>query len=72
MSTSMSIHAEHGDKISVEVKDWGSYVSVTVKFGSNSFTMYPKESEEVSVAEQMREVLKAFANPTLSFPDKEN
>jgi hypothetical protein len=72
MSTSMSIHAERGDKISLEVKDWGSYVSVTVKFGSNSFTMFPKESPDVPVAEQIHEVLKAFASPTLSFPGEEN
>lgn len=72
MSTSLSIHAERGDKISVEVKDWDSYVAVTVKFGRNSFTMFPQESEDVSVAEQIHEVLKAFANPTISFPTQEN
>ena len=41
----MSIHAERGDKIAVEVKDWGTYMSVTVTFGRNSIAMYPKEHE---------------------------
>jgi hypothetical protein len=72
MSTSMSIHAERGDKIAVEVKDWGTYMSVTVTFGRNSIAMYPKEHEGVSVAEQIHEVLKAFANASVSFPNQEN
>lgn len=72
MSTQVNIHAERGDKISVEVKDWDTYMSVTVKFGSNSVTMYPKESSDVSVAEQIHEVLKAFANVSVSFPNQEN
>jgi hypothetical protein len=68
MSTSMNIHADRGDKISVEVKDWGTYMSVTVTFGGNSITMYPKETADVSVAEQLHEVLQAFSHPTISFP----
>lgn len=72
MTTSMNIHAERGDKISVEVKDWETYISVTIAFGRNSITMYPKESEDVSVAEQIHEVLKAFANVSVSFPNQEN
>jgi hypothetical protein len=68
MSTSMNIHADRGDKISVEVNDWGSYISVTVKFGGNSITMYPKETADVSVSEQLHEVLQAFSRPTISFP----
>ena len=72
MTTSTNIHAERGDKISVEVKDWDTYISVTVTFGRNSFTMYPKESEDVSVAEQIHEVLKAFSTVSVSFPNQEN
>jgi hypothetical protein len=68
----MNIHAERGDKISVEVKDWGAYLSVTINFGRNSVTMFPKESEDVSVAEQIHEVLKAFSNVSVSFPNQEN
>jgi hypothetical protein len=70
MSTSMNIHAETGDKISVEIKDWETYISVTVAFGRNSFTMYPKESSDISIAEQIHEVLKAFANVSVTFPTK--
>lgn len=72
MTTSMNIHAERGDKISVEVKDWETYISVTIAFGRNSIMLYPKEHEGVSVAEQIHEVLKAFANVSVSFPNQEN
>jgi hypothetical protein len=72
MSTSMNIHADRGDKIEVEVKDWGSYLAVTIKFGSNSITMYPKETADVPVSEQLHEVLQAFSRPTIVFPDNKN
>lgn len=67
MSTSTNIHAKDGDKISVEIKDWETYISVTVNFGNNSFTMYPKDSTK-DVAVQVHEVLKALCNPEMSFP----
>ena len=69
MSTQTSIHAENGDKLSVEIKDWETYNSVTISFGRNSVTMYPKDGAE-TVAEQVREVLKALCNPVMSFPGK--
>lgn len=72
MSTSMNIHAERGDKIAVEVKDWGTYMSVTIAFGRNTISLFPKEHEGVSVSEQIHEVLKALASPTISFPNQEN
>lgn len=72
MSTSMNIHAERGDKIAVEVKDWGTYMSVTIAFGRNTISLFPKEHEGVSVSEQIHEVLKALATVSVSFPNKEN
>ena len=67
MSTTTSIHAENGDKLSIEIKDWETYISVTISFGRNSVTMYPKDGDK-SVAVQVREVLKALSNPEMSFP----
>jgi len=69
MSTSMNIHANDGDKLSVEIKDWGTYISVTFNYGRNSVTMYPKDGD-TSVAVQVHEVLKALSNPEMSFPGK--
>lgn len=69
MSTQTSIHAESGDKLSVEIKDWETYISVTISFGRNSVTMYPKDGDK-SVAVQVHEVLKALSNPEMSFPSK--
>ena len=67
MSTQMNIHANDGDKLSVEIKDWGTYISVTFNYGRNSVTMYPKDGDK-SVAVQVHEVLKALSNPEMSFP----
>jgi hypothetical protein len=67
MSTSTNIHANDGDKLSVEIKDWGTYISVTVNFGGHSITMYPKD-HTVAIAAQVHEVLKALCNPEMSFP----
>ena len=67
MSTQMNIHANDGDKLSVEIKDWGTYISVTFNYGRNSVTMYPKDGDK-SVAVQLHEVLKALSNPEMSFP----
>ena len=68
MTTNVSMHGKKGDKISVEVNDWGTYISVEVSFGGSSVTMYPKENSDVSVAEQVHDILKAFASVTVNFP----
>jgi hypothetical protein len=68
MTTNIHIHGKKGDKISAEVNDWGTYISVEVSFGGSSVTMYPKENSDVSVAEQVHDILKAFASMTVNFP----
>ena len=69
MSTSISLHANRGDSISVKVRDWNNYISVSITFGDHSVDFYPvpKVAGE-STAEQVRQVLLALSNPQISYP----
>ena len=68
MSTSISLHANRGDRIQLKIRDWTNYISVSITFGDHTVDFYPVASAGESTAEQVRELLVAFANAEVSHP----
>jgi hypothetical protein len=68
MSTSISLHANRGDRIQLKIRDWNNYISVSITFGDHAVDFYPVPSAGESTAEQVRELLLALSNPEISYP----
>jgi hypothetical protein len=69
MSTSISLHANRGDSIQLKIRDWTNYISVSITFGDHTVDFYPvPKNVGESTAEQVRELLVAFANAEVSHP----
>lgn len=65
MSTSISIHGDPGASLAVQIRNWGSYISVDISFGRNTITLYPNAKEGETVFSLTEDILESLQSPAM-------
>jgi hypothetical protein len=64
MSTSISIHGDPGASLAVQVRNWGTYISVQISFGRDTIILYPNAEEGETVSSLTEDILESLQSPT--------